>query len=205
VAGSAGNVRVAIREQESRRAVIEFCSEPAVEVVAALAVARGKGRPGAGVWRIVGLLPIFQMAGIALRRQTVENSCRRPFVTLLAGHGRVRAKQREAILVILHLLHGYVPALHRVALRAIRTHLPAVNIRVAVRAILSHVGEHRLYVALDALHLFVHAAQRIVRLVVIKLRHRADRTPARRRVAILAGNRQRPVRAPRGFLISLRL
>jgi hypothetical protein len=60
-------------------------------------------------------------------------------------------------------------------------------------------------VALDALHLFVHAAQRIFRLVVIKLRHRADRTPARRRVAILAGNRQRPVRAPRGFLVSLGL
>jgi len=88
-----------------------------------------------------------------------------------------------------------------VALRAIRTHLPAVNVRVAVRAILSHVGEHRLYVAFEALHFFVHAAQRIVRLVVIKLRHRADRTPARRRVAILAGNRQRPVRAPRGLVL----
>jgi len=51
----------------------------------------------------------------------------------------------------------------------------------------------------------VHAAQRIVRLVVIKLRHRADRTPARRRVTVLARNRQRPVGAPRGFLVSLGL
>jgi hypothetical protein len=92
-----------------------------------------------------------------------------------------------------------------VALRAIRTHLPAVNVRVAVRAILSDVGEDRLYVALDALHFFVHAAQRIVRFVVIKLRHSTDRTPARRRVAILAGNRQRSVRTPRGFLVSLGL
>jgi len=75
-----------------------------------------------------------------------------------------------------------------------------VNIRVAVGAILSHVGEDRLYVALNARYFFVHAAQRIVRLVVIKLRHRADGTPARRRVTVLARNRQRPVRTPRGFV-----
>jgi len=122
-------------------------------------------------------------------------------VALLAGHGRVRAKQREAVLVILDLLWRDVPALHRMTLFAVRTHLPAMYVRVAVRAILSDVGEDRLYVALDALHFFVHAAQRIVRLVVIKLRHRADRTPARRRVAILAGYRQRPVRAPRGLVL----
>ena len=126
-------------------------------------------------------------------------------MALLAGHGRVRAKQREAILVILYLLHGNVPALDRVALLAIRTHLPAVNIRVAVGAILSHVGEDRFYVALNARYFFVHAAQWIVRLVVIKLRHRADRTPARRRVTVFAWNRQRPVRAPRGFLVFLGL
>ena len=54
-----------------------------------------------------------------------------------------------------------------------------MNVRVAVRAILSYVGEDWLYMALDALYLFVHAAQRILRLVVIKLRHRAvGRQPA---------------------------
>jgi len=185
--------------------VIEFRSEPVVKIVATLAFARRKSRPRARVRRIRRLLPFFQVTRFASRRQSVEDSRRGSLVALLAGHGRVRAKQREAILVILHLLYGNVPALDRVALLAIRTHLPAVNIRVAVGAILSHVGEDRFYVALNARHFFVHAAQRIVRLVVIKLRHRADGTPARRRVTVLAGNRQRPVRAPRGFLVSLGL
>jgi len=205
VARSAWQIRMAVRQQKSRGAVIEFCSEPAVEIVTALALARSKRRPGACVWRICGPLPIFQMAGIALRRQSVENSRRGPFMALLARHGCMRAEQREAVLVILDLLWRDVPALHRVTLFAVRTHLPAVYVRVAVRAILPYVGEDRLYVALDARHLFVHATERVVRLVMIKLRHRADRTPPRRRVAILAGNRQRPVRTPRGLLVSLGL
>ena len=165
--------------------------------MATLAVPRRKGRSGAGVGRIVRLLPVFQMAGIAFRRKPVEDSRRGPFVALLAGHRRVRAKQREAVLVILHLLHRNIPTFHRVTLLAIRTHLPAVNIRVAVRAIFPHIGKNRLHVARHTRHLFMHAAQRIVCLVVIKLRHRADRTPPRRRVTVLARNRKRSVRAPR--------
>jgi len=200
MARGARHVRMPVRQQKTRRAVIEFRSQPAVEIVAALAVARRKSRSRARVRRIRRLLPFFQVARFASRRQSVEDSRRSSLVALLAGHGRVRAKQREAILVILHLLHGNVPALDGVALLTIRTHLPAVNIRVAVGAILSHVGEDWLYVALNARHFFVHAAQRIVRLVVIKLRHRADRAPARRRVTVFARNRQRPVRTPRGFV-----
>ena len=200
VARSAGHIGVPVRQQKARGAVIEFRSEPVVKIVAALAFARRKSRPRARVRRIRRLLPFFQVARFASRRQSVEDSRRGSLVALLAGHGRVRAKQREAILVILHLLYGNVPALDRVAQLAIRTHLPAVNIRVAVGAILSHVGEDRLYVALHTRYFFVHAAQRIVRLVVIKLRHRADRAPARRRVTVFARNRQRPVRTPRGFV-----
>jgi len=200
VARSAGHIRVPVRQQKARGAVIEFRSEPVVKIVATLAVARRKSRPRARVRRIRRLLPFFQVTRFASRRQSVEDSRRGSLVALLAGHGRVRAKQREAILVILHLLYGNVPALDRVAQLAIRTHLPAVNIRVAVGAILSHVREDWLYVALNTRYFFVHAAQWIVRLVVIKLRHRADRTPARRRVTVFARNRQRPVRTPRGFV-----
>ena len=79
--------------------------------------------------------------------------------------------------MILHALRGDVPALHGVALRAIGTHLAAVNVRVAIGAIFSNVGEDRFGVALHALHFFVHAAQRIVRAVVIKFEIGSDGTP----------------------------
>jgi len=68
VAGSAGNVRVPIGEQKSRRAVIEFGSEPVVEIVAALAVASRKSWSRARVRRIRRLLPFLQVARLARRR-----------------------------------------------------------------------------------------------------------------------------------------
>ena len=90
--------------------------------------------------------------------------------------------------MILHLLNGNIPALHRVALRAIRAHLPLVNVRVALFTILADIGEHRLDVALRAFHFFVQASQRITRPVVIEFWNRANGLPARGRVTVLARN-----------------
>jgi len=101
--------------------------------------------------------------------------------------------------VVLDLLNGNLPAKHRVALRAVRTELSAVNIRMAIRAVLSDVRENRLYMALGAFHLFVHASKRVTRLVVIEFRDRSNRPPARRGMAVFTGNRQGTVRAPRGL------
>ena len=114
------------------------------------------------------------------------------FITLYRG---VRPEQRKAILVIADLLDGYLPAQHRVALRAIRTKFPQVNVSVAVGTILADVGEHRFGVTLDASHSFMHAAQRVLRGVVVKLRNRANRAPRLRGMAIFAGNRQCTMRA----------
>ena len=119
---------------------------------------------------------------------------RRAFVAIFALHGSVSAQQRKAILVIFHLLDGDIPALNGVALRAIRAHLPLVNVRVALFAILADIGKHRLDVALVALHFFMQAPQRVIRLVVIEFRNRANGLPARGRVTVLARNRQWAVR-----------
>ena len=88
------------------------------------------------------------------------------------------------------------PALHSVALLAVRSHLPAVYVTllVAVSAILPDAFEHGLDVARRTLHLLVHPPKRVVRFVVIKLRHRADRTPGGCRVAVFTWDRQRAVR-----------
>lgn len=109
-------------------------------------------------------------------------------MAVFALHGGVRPEQRETVLVSLQLLHGYIPALYSVALRAVCAHLSLVHVGVAVLTVLSHVRENRLDMALRALHLFVHSAQGILCFVVIKLRHRADGAPSGGRMAVFAGN-----------------
>ena len=96
--------------------------------------------------------------------------------------------------MVFHLLHGNIPTLDRVALRAIRTHLPLVNIGVAILAILADIGEYRFEMALRTIHLLVHAAEGILGLVVVELWNRTDGTPTRSRMAVFTGNRERPVR-----------
>ena len=128
VATGARHVGVAGRQWESRGAVIELGAEPTVEIVTALAIGGRKRRARAGVGRARGALPILQVAGIALRGEAIENAGGELLVALIALHGGVRAKQRKTALMILHLLDGNVPSLNRVALRAIGSHLTAVNV-----------------------------------------------------------------------------
>jgi len=116
------------------------------------------------------------------------------------------AKQREAILVLLDLLHSNLPSLDRVALFATRTKLPFVNVSVAIGASLAHVGEDRLDVALRASNSLMHAAEWVPRLAVIKLRNVADRFPSAEGVAILARDIQWAMRAARiGVALRLRI
>ena len=93
--------------------------------------------------------------------------------------------------MILHLLHGNVPALHRMALRAIGAHLSLVDVRVAILTILSHICENGLHMALRAFDLFVHAPQRISRFVVVELGNSLDGPPSRGCMTVLARDCQR--------------
>jgi hypothetical protein len=69
---------------------------------------------------------------------------------------------------------------------------------MTILTMLADLGEYRPGMALRALHLFVHAAKRIPRLVVIELRNVANRTPPCRGMAVLTGNRERTMRTSRG-------
>jgi hypothetical protein len=119
--------------------------------------------------------------------------------------GGVRPDQWESIVMAADRLNGNIPALDGVAGIAIRSELPAVNVRVAVRAFLADVGENQFDMALGALHFFVHALQRVGRLVVIKLRDAANGLPTQRRVTIFAGDvKPGTVRILCGCLLRLR-
>ena len=103
--------------------------------------------------------------------------------------------------MVANRLRRDVPTLHRVALGAVGPHLSTVNIRVAIGAVLAHVSKNRLYVALHAFHFFVHAPERVGRLVMVEFGHRTDRAPACRGVAVFTGYVQGAVRVPAGFLL----
>ena len=124
-------------------------------------------------------------------------------MALVALNRGVSTQEREAVLVIAHLLHRDIPTLHGMALRAVGAHLATMDVRVAIGAILTHVGEYGFYVALGALHFFVQAAEGIFRFVVIEFRNCADGAPACRGMTVFARNVQRTVRIPLAFLLGV--
>ena len=199
VARGARHVGVPVGQQETCGAVIELGVQPGVKGVASFAARR---EIGAGVVGIRRFLKIFQMARGARRGKTLILTDCGAFVAVLAWHGGVGAKEWETILVILDLLDGDLPSANGVALRAVRAEFPAMNVCVAIGAILSHIGENRFHMALDALYLFVHASQRVVGFVVIKLGHSTDWSPARSCMAVFARNGKRTVRTAGAFPLS---
>ena len=137
------------------------------------------------------------MAAVAVRGHGGVVTQRTILVTFVAGDGGVRSNQREAPVVLLDLCRLNLPATHRVALLAVRTQLPAVNIGVALRAQMTHVGEDRLGVARGAGHALVQAAQWKACRIVIKFWDGADWLPAIERMTVLTGDVQRTVRTAR--------
>ena len=59
VARRAGQVRVAVGQQETSGTVIELGAQPAIKRVAPLTISRSEGRTRRRMWRIGGLLPIL--------------------------------------------------------------------------------------------------------------------------------------------------
>ncbi len=106
--------------------------------------------------------------------------------------------------MIFDLLRGDSPSEHAVALLTVRAHFPLVNIGMAVLARFADIGERRLGVALLALHLFVHAVQRILGLVMVKLKNAAYRAPALGCVAVFTRDVQVTMGAARSLLRNMR-
>jgi len=178
-------------QRKSDGTVVEAGIQPGVGPVASSACRRES--TGRMVW-IVGRLEIGRVAGVALSRHRLELAARGPLVAGIAINSRVCSRQGEAIGVLLHLLHRYLPSANCVALFAVCSELPPVNVRMAILAALSNAREHRSHMALCALHRRVHSAQRIVRAVVIEFRNCANRSPGVCRMAVLTGNVQASVR-----------
>lgn len=185
---------VATGEKEPGRRVVELGIQPVVGAVAGVALSRELRRH---VVRIDGGSKVRLMAGEALRRHRLELAVGATLVTGVAVDRRVRSGEREAIVVLLNILVGDLPSAHRVALLAIRAQLATVNVGVAILALVTDVSEHHLYVTLRASDGGVHAAKRVLGLIVIEFGNGADRFPRAGRVTILARDCKTPVRTVR--------
>lgn len=101
--------------------------------------------------------------------------------------------------MLVDLLNLNLPASDGMAGLAGRAHLTLVNVGMAVGALVADVAEYHLRVASRAGDAFMQAAQRIASLIVVKLRNCANRLPTVHRVAVLAGEIQIAVWAPRAL------
>lgn len=144
-----------------------------------------------------GLLELRRVTTEAIGGEPLELAHGRVLMAAVALQQRVRAHQREAVEMLLDVLHGNPPAPYVVAVLATGSELPAMDVGVAVGAFRARVREHQIGVTLPAGHPFVHAAQGELGLVVVKLRNVADGLPRRERVAVLAGEIQVAMRAAR--------
>jgi hypothetical protein len=75
---------------------------------------------------------------------------------------------------------------------------------VTIRTVLPNVGENRLGVASRAGYLFVHAAKRVARGIVIEFGDGANGGPGCARVAIFTGNDEGAVRTTARLPLSIR-
>jgi hypothetical protein len=188
VAGGAIEIRVSSSQSKSGELkMVKLCAHPVVHRVALFATGGQiqlhvieAGGPG--------IDEISLMARVARGREALELPHSRIFVAGVAIQCCMRTDQREAVDVLINLLNRDIPTFHRMALFAICSHLPLVNVGMAIRALGSHIRKDQLGMALRAAHALVHAAQGISRSVVIEFRDRAYRLPPAQRVAILAGN-----------------
>ena len=199
ISALAGRIRMSASQDEPGGAMVEARKidvQPVVGRMTALASSRELSRNVA--W-IVGTGKVRLVARIARGRHRLEFAVRASFVAGVAVDRGVGTRQREPVVVLLNIFNRDLPSPHRVALFAARAQLAPVNIGMAVLAALTNIRENHLHVTRGTGDGSVHATQRIAGLAMVELGNGADRPPAIRRVAVLAGNSQVSVRTVADF------
>ncbi len=173
------------------RQMVKLRPKPTIHTVAILT----GGGEAAGYVTGLGRPIILGVARITLRSQSLELAGGRAGMAGRTVKRGMRSRQREAVLVLIDLLHGNLPSLDGVALFARRAKLALMNIRVAVGAFLADLGEYRFGMALGASHLLVHSAKWESGLIVVEFGDCPDRLPTVHGVTVLAGNAEWAMRA----------
>lgn len=115
-------------------------------------------------------------------------------MAIFALRQRVRANQREAVLMVPNGLQGNLPSFDGVTTGAIGAELALVNVGVAIGALRADVLEHHAGMTLGASHFLMHGAQRVAGQIMIEIRIGSYGLPACTGVASSARNGNRTMR-----------
>lgn len=143
-------------QRKSNGRVIEVGTEP---VIRAVAIFASDGKLRGHVIGIAGGLEVRRMARIAGGGHGSKLTGGRAFMAGVAIHRGMRAGEWEAVIVLLNLLRRDLPAPDGMALLAIGSQLPPVNVCMAILAALADIRENRLDVTSGATHRRMHAPQ----------------------------------------------
>lgn len=187
--------------EASELKMIKLGAQPGIGTMALFA---SGGKAGGHVTWTRGRLILLGMAGIALRGQTLKLSGSRSFVAGGTIQGCVGSHQGKAVLVLVDLLGGNLPALYAVALLAAGAELALVNIGMAIGALVTYVCEYGFDVALGTGDSLMQPTQRVPGLIVVKFGRVSDGLPSAEGVAILTGDTEGAVRTS-GIGVGLRL
>ena len=117
-------------------------------------------------------------------------------MTGVASERRVRTDQGKAVLMLFDVPNRDLPPLDTVAVFAVGSKLPSMNIGMAIGAAMAHFGKNKARMTLRAVdQRRVHAAQWVCSIVVIKIRPGANRFPTRTGVTSLTREAERPMGA----------
>jgi len=108
--------RVHAGQRKSRRVMIELRVQPVIRAVASIA---SHGKLASYVIGIGGSVVVRFVARETLDRHRLKLALSCCLVAGVAVHRGVRSGEREAVVVILDLLHRHIPSPHGVALLAI--------------------------------------------------------------------------------------
>lgn len=174
--------------------VIEPRVLPTIGHVAGAAIG---GKPRRTMIQRRGLVIVLDMTTGAIGGKPGEGAAGSSFVAAFATHRRMCSEQGKAVPMRLRGARVHPPALHGVALLALRPKLPAMKIGMAIGALGSRSGKYFRNVAGATRNTYVHPPQRVMGTSsVIELRRRPQRRPTGGGMAVLASNRDWPMGIP---------
>ena len=136
-----GAIKIGVRAGKGETRELEMVKLRAHPVVHRVALFAAGGQVQLHVIKTggPGIDEISLMARVACGRETLELPDSRILVARITIQRRMRTDQRETVDVLIDLLNRDIPAFHRVALLAVSSHLPLVNVGVTIRALRSHI------------------------------------------------------------------
>ena len=148
------------------------------------------GKSHSRVIGISGFAKCAQMTAHAFggESKTIELAYRAHLVAGIAVHRGVRTDQGKAILVLVDVVNGNLPAVCVVAKCALSAVFAPMQIRMAILALHWRAAENESLMAIPALHFCVSSAQREFGAGMVELEPGAQRLPAPGGMTLLALN-----------------